>query len=323
VTRWRWPRDDAKRRRWRLRVYLTAMWLCLGAVVNLLVAWACVLGGAYSRQSGSTPLIPRPEDSALFPSLARQSTGRIESVHRAIGYERIQGTYFTTIVESGEVVPSSGTYTVNPWTESANLAQHLHGYSRRLGTTKEINTGNSVSIEPDRRTTKSQTVMTLRYGERIRAGLPLSSFTGESACIHKDSSFFAFHVSKQGVTPATLLSPRPNPILVDHWTDFVDGGIPNELAWANTGWLRDVRFLITPIWPGFAINTLLYAGLCWAIVHGLQTAFWLFVHKRRRRRGLCVACKYPVAGLVICPECGLANALGNANPSAPAATIST
>ena len=55
-----------------------------------------------------------------------------------------------------------------------------------------------------------------------------------------------------------------------------------------------------PIWSGLAVNTLLYATAAWvALWAWAQVRQW-----RRKSRGLCVRCRYEVAGLGRCPECG-------------------
>jgi len=61
-----------------------------------------------------------------------------------------------------------------------------------------------------------------------------------------------------------------------------------------------------PLWPGFAINTLFYAGVLWVLFCGP------FALRRmiRRRRGRCPACAYPVGSSPVCTECGAS--LGNA-----------
>ncbi len=62
---------------------------------------------------------------------------------------------------------------------------------------------------------------------------------------------------------------------------------------------------LIPIWPGFAVNTTLFA-LVWLGATGLLRDF---VHSRRLSRGVCPACAYPCLGLPVsapCPECGTA-----------------
>ena len=63
-----------------------------------------------------------------------------------------------------------------------------------------------------------------------------------------------------------------------------------------------VTFPLHPIWPGFAVNTLLYATFLWLLIPGP------FVLRRflRVRRGLCPACAYDLrhGEHDACPECG-------------------
>jgi len=79
---------------------------------------------------------------------------------------------------------------------------------------------------------------------------------------------------------------------------------PNPIAPAN-GFL-----LMRPIWPGFAVNTLLYAALLWLLIPG-PFALRRFL---RLRRGLCPKCAYPMGESAVCSECG------EELPSRPAAT---
>jgi hypothetical protein len=54
------------------------------------------------------------------------------------------------------------------------------------------------------------------------------------------------------------------------------------------------------IWPGFAINTLFYAGMLWL----LFAAPFALRHRSRIKRGLCPACAYPIGESNVCTECG-------------------
>lgn len=64
------------------------------------------------------------------------------------------------------------------------------------------------------------------------------------------------------------------------------------------------------IWPGFAINCVLYAALL--LVSTRLGRAW--IEARRRENGWCIACGYACQGLAMCPECG-----GPALPAAPIA----
>ncbi len=62
--------------------------------------------------------------------------------------------------------------------------------------------------------------------------------------------------------------------------------------------LRPICF--RPIWPGFAINTLFYAGIHWLLIPGPFALRRLI----RQRRGLCPKCAYPTGESAVCTECG-------------------
>jgi hypothetical protein len=81
----------------------------------------------------------------------------------------------------------------------------------------------------------------------------------------------------------------------------VEGGLELSLRGALPSGLPCVRVLpLTPIWPGFAINTLFYAAILW-----LSFAAPFALRRRRRiKRGLCPACAYPVGKSDVCTECG-------------------
>lgn len=69
------------------------------------------------------------------------------------------------------------------------------------------------------------------------------------------------------------------------------------------------RMPLRPIWPGFAINTLVYAVVIGAVGSGAG----MFRRAIRRRRGLCVGCTYPVGASPVCTECGAAVKPGRAH----------
>ena len=55
-----------------------------------------------------------------------------------------------------------------------------------------------------------------------------------------------------------------------------------------------------PIWRGLLVNTSLYALSTWFVIFGRI----LLRNSIRRKRGLCIHCRYNVRELPVCPECG-------------------
>jgi hypothetical protein len=81
-----------------------------------------------------------------------------------------------------------------------------------------------------------------------------------------------------------------------------DGGLkpPPSLFGSDIATRR--RLPLSPLWPGFAINTIFYAAILWLL--------WIALGRARRfirvRRGRCPACGYQIAAGVgpVCSECG-------------------
>jgi hypothetical protein len=121
----------------------------------------------------------------------------------------------------------------------------------------------------------------------------------------------------------------------EQWTDYnqapsISGTSPfvweqyprkafGAMSVTRHAWLAGTPFEINellawrPIWPGFAINTLLYAALLW----GLFAAPLALRRRRRVRRGLCPACAYPVGESDICTECGKPVRVRRVEPASP------
>jgi hypothetical protein len=82
----------------------------------------------------------------------------------------------------------------------------------------------------------------------------------------------------------------------------------HALAVPDGGWRRVLP--LGPIWPGFAINTILYAAILWGVFFGPG----MVKRGLRRRRGLCPACAYPIGSSPVCTECGKPVRLANSGP---------
>ena len=63
-----------------------------------------------------------------------------------------------------------------------------------------------------------------------------------------------------------------------------------------------LKILLRPVWPGFAINTVVYAAILWLLALAPFTARRMIRH----RRGRCRKCGYDLRGdfSASCPECG-------------------
>ena len=87
--------------------------------------------------------------------------------------------------------------------------------------------------------------------------------------------------------------------VTDKWGEGLTAGLPLR----SLKWPLDKDYGHDPeriIWPGFAINTMFYAGVLWMVF-----AFPFVLRRRRRiKRGLCPACAYPVGQSPVCTECG-------------------
>ncbi len=102
------------------------------------------------------------------------------------------------------------------------------------------------------------------------------------------------------------------------WCEYVEttptqyGGFQHEAVgaiglplaprdWAGIGLDFYERALpLRPIWPAFAVNTILYGAILSLLIPG-PFALRRFL---RVRRGLCPKCAYPVGESSVCTECG-------------------
>ena len=69
---------------------------------------------------------------------------------------------------------------------------------------------------------------------------------------------------------------------------------------STSGWKRDWRFPIKPVWPGELLSAVFYA-LVW---RGWFCVSWWSRQRLYKARGVCPTCRYKVGELSVCPECG-------------------
>ncbi len=201
------------------------VFLLLGAVVNVAVAWGCALWSAADDWRGS---IDRSRSDALWKEA------------RTLRISQDLWTPRTTDASSRWTGPGI----TETWIGSDHLV-------RRENPPVLINLGNSLSRRVVRRD----------YGWPAR-------------CLHRTDT-------------------------LSIW-DLLNRRNASNASMAQQAWWRDQPRAVT--WPGFLINTLVYAVVLWFL--------WStpFATRRliRKRRGRCVRCGYDLRGAEhdVCPECG-------------------
>ena len=230
------------------RLTKLVVFLLLGAIVNVAVAWGCATWSALKLVG--RPLVERPTEAdqrwwqQVVPAGAAP---RASAVWRSRGF----GCDSLLILgdRSSEAVfqqDPSGQYTF----------------------------GASINATMDRATL-------------VRSGWPWRSGAGERWDL--------------GISLMT-----PFPMLGYKVTTWRDADLQTSaVSFDRPTWLGGSSFRLLPlrpIWPGFAINTLVYAVIAWTLTIGPFTIRRVI----RRKHGRCVNCGYDLshAEHEVCPECG-------------------
>lgn len=142
------------------------------------------------------------------------------------------------------------------------------------------------------------TVRTEFYDRSNHGSTPLQAHTPMDYA-RAGLPFYAVQANERLVIDRALSQNSPNPVWVydTSWGARVQSGIPIDSSY-RSGWVP-TYLPVTVIWPGFLVNTLIYASLAW----GFSAFISLLIKQSRVRRGLCPKCKYVLATLPCCPEC--------------------
>jgi hypothetical protein len=233
-------------KRWAPQVLRICVFLLLGAIVNVAVAWGFAVW---------SPM-----------RLVVERSGRPAGAHE-------QGLWETRPSQAVAPKPT----TVHEYAGFACEQRLIRGVRAGLGEFRTIQGHTAFYIGMDTR---------LDAATLVKSGFPCSAVSGER---------WDFDVGPTASLPYiqpgnTSVVRSPDALLFA--TDIT---LPDRLggpSYRIMGW--------RPLWPGFAINTLFYAGILWL----LFAAPFALRRRRRIKGGLCPACAYPVGESAICTECG-------------------
>jgi hypothetical protein len=138
--------------------------------------------------------------------------------------------------------------------------------------------------------------------------VPAPSWSAVAARAAYNDDRYSFLVNVRGEVASgwPLLSMRSchavDPVSGAHIYEPPGMAIPLPDHKAPPSWhlARHRELPLIPIWPGFIVNSLMYAALAGLTVY-VAITLRRYV---RRRRGLCLACGYPLGESEVCPECG-------------------
>jgi hypothetical protein len=215
------------------RLFKLCLFLLLGAIINVAVAWSCF---RWSSQQTQTARPETPQERAWLASHGERPAQLMFCwMHPSTGLGVTQ--YFIHLGDSG--------------------------YEAQIRKRRAEIEGHDASV----------IYMPPRFGAtRVEIGLPLPSLTAE-VFVHSEDW--------------CLRCRRPR--LEQHgWLE-----VPLSV-WSLPA---------APLWPGFVVNTGVYAVLI-AMLWWLFTGPFAFRQRSRIRRDLCPHCAYPVGVSPVCTECG-------------------
>jgi hypothetical protein len=228
--------------------------LTLGAALNIIVAWACVLA----------------TDSRVFDA-------RVLGQLRAAEFERADRE--RAAGEGGEGVEGGDANA-----EARYLALLFESPGTRVLMMDGVNTG---ALQRQRM-------------NQHDAGWPLlalraNQFRGANGVLEITGGVKAgFLATQYPALPVTAVAPPTAQAALPTMP------APAMLAMPRPQQRLDRILPFLPIWPAFAINSIVFGALAWLV--------WMLcvmmMRAQRRWRGLCGRCAYPIGVSPVCTECG-------------------
>ena len=281
------------------RLFKLVLFLLLGAVVNVAVAWGCAAWLRIGSESYGFAVLfsTNPSDDWAWDTIVYKRVGaiRIRSSSISTGLFEYFRSMLGADVSRKELELAIKEITA-PSGNSAEVKAHLPSWSRANDPPQTV-LNPDYPIEDARgwpflamRCSINDFTIRLRMGDPKNIALQDPSLTAEVYEVQDDRVVVK---SKGGkILGAIMLAEG----------DAVRNGILLPVN-INMYTVYDIRALpLRPIWPGFAINTIFYAAILWLLTLGPFTARRMI----RRKRGQCIKCGYDLRGTSEggCPECG-------------------
>ncbi len=290
------------------RLTKLVVFLLLGAVVNVAVAWGCAYWIDEERKSHTLLLGPIPFEDAGWHIIIYEKPGAIRVVafgvdHLGFAHWREKLGSDVSREELERAIEESKPY----FCTVAEVEARLPSWSR-ANHPPQARARTSYPIEDAR----GWPLISMRcsmddYTARLRLGDPnhtARQFHPEVISVVQENRVVFRHKKTGRILSEVMLADG----------DGVRNGIllpPRVLRPTSLYQLRALP--LRPIWPGFAINTIFYAAVLWRLTFGPFTARRMIRRKRghlRLKRGHCTKCGYDLRGTSGggggggCPECG-------------------
>ncbi|HWB20116.1 MAG TPA: hypothetical protein VG711_07450 [Phycisphaerales bacterium] len=267
-------------------VIKVAVFLVIGAVVNVLVAWGCAWKRSENNQSSRIGF-PSSEDQWLRSigieptDYDRMTIEEAEEVNNEPSDD--ENIFESDQEDNGELAIKHG---AKEWTGDVGLndrfldsdGELIYWVARCFGfEVRVFSISTALQAFPGEFTVAQQ----------FRAGWPIHSFYGQmTETLHEvDETGKSFEHSfeyryRYVILPQGMVQP---PIVGELWAVYDKPMLPT-----------------LPMWRGFAFNTIFYGLIMWILWNvPFATRRWI-----RRTKGLCAWCAYPVGTSEVCTECG-------------------
>ncbi len=271
-----------KRQQWGRRARTLAIFLALGFILNIVVAWGS-MGAARAGWPNTKPRVQLGDANAhtrhIFVNrsdtvLLSRVTVQSQFTHAPVDLERSRQTFARrggpTVGDAHTIIPRWTRWTlddITPDNAPITLPPNAQAAARnRIPTTL---------------------VPTEVYREFVAVGLPFRSIISTTT------------------DPRVML---PSSVWITYFAEVANPGAIVVSFWPPAVTIGGKGYPLRPVWPGTFLNTAIYAALLFALSR-LPVALR---RRRRRRRNQCAACGYSLVGLTspACPECGLLRPTG-------------